>query len=389
MDHEIRSEKQQESLHNLTGALHASGKTAVFDSSALGRFRLWHRRQALEAVTMYVDRGQDFLQLLQATILITASDQLNAWWADVWQMAGSCIRLAVPMRIYQSSAIPPSSFTASGDGACPDAKDPLEQAEMDRTWWMAYLMERTASMWTTWPLAMAEDEISCELPVLQSTYDKGYGDLLGVQSIHAKDLYINHPPRHLDSFPLFIKAVKLFADVQRFFRSYQRQKHSIDRYINEPGLHLLLSQVNLFRLSIPVHMRRPTEHQAAGGQLDRDLLAAIMLAHGTSVALGEPLATKDTWQHDLARMGLGAIRTILSLLYDSELHAGLVPIQMLKYTVTATSYDITLLPASISYVFLGAAKGLLRFVHAANQVGDEISASVFRSELGVFQCVLL
>ncbi len=116
-------------------------------------------------------------------------------------------------------------------------------------------MERTASMWTTWPLAMAEDEISCELPVLQSTYDKGYGDLLGVQSIHAKDLYINHPPRHLDSFPLFIKAVKLFADAQRFFRSYQRQKHSIDRYINEPGLHLLLSQVNLFRLSIPVHMR--------------------------------------------------------------------------------------------------------------------------------------
>ncbi len=114
-----------------------------------------------------------------------------------------------------------------------------------------------------------------------------------------------------------------------------------------------------------------------------------MLAHGTSVALGEPLATKDTWQHDLARMGLGAIRTILSLLYDSELHAGLVPIQMLKYTVTATSYDITPLPASISYVFLGAAKGLLRFVHAANQVGDEISASVFGSELGVFQCVLL
>lgn len=173
-------------------------------------------------------------------------------------------------------------------------------------------------MWTTWPVAMADDEITCELPVLQSTFDQGYGNLKGIQSLDAHDLYSNHPPCHFDSLSLFIKAVKLFTEAQRFLRFYQRRPHTVERYINEPNLRLLLSQVNLFRLSIPAHLRRPTRDLAAGGQLDRDLLTAIMLAHATSIALGEPLVTRDTWQHDLATMGLGSIRAILSLVYDSE-----------------------------------------------------------------------
>ncbi|ORY28962.1 hypothetical protein BCR39DRAFT_495759 [Naematelia encephala] len=371
-DQEIQSVKQQAELRNVIGAMHASGQTSFNDSSILGRFQCWHRRQALELSTIYIDKGQAFLQLLQAAILVTASDQLNASWGDLWLLAGSCIRSAIPMRIYQSSAITSNDLMGIGSAGCPAAADPLEQAEMDRTWWMAYLMERSASVWTTWPSSMADDEITCELPVLQSTYDQGYGDLIGVQSIHTPDLYSDHPPRHIDSFTFFIKAVKLFADTQRFFRFYQRQNHSIHRYLDQPGLRLLISQVNSFRLSLPAHMRKPTQELAVG-QLDRDMLAAVLFAHATSVALGEPLVTKATWQHDIARMSLGAIRAILSLLYD----------------ITATSYDLTLLPASCSYVFLHASKGLMRFVDAANQVGDAVSASVFRSEIGVFNRMVL
>ena len=58
-----------------------------------------------------------------------------------------------------------------------------------------------------------------------------------------------------------------------------------------------------------------------------------------------------------------------------------------RLVVTATSYDLTLLPASISYIFLLASKGLIRLVEAAQQVGDAASASVFRAEIGVFQYV--
>lgn len=47
--------------------------------------------------------------------------------------------------------------------------------------------------------------------------------------------------------------------------------------------------------------------------------------------IGEPLITKDTWQSDLARMALTAIRACLSLLYD----------------ITATSFDRKLHLASL------------------------------------------
>ena len=283
----------------------------------LTRFQSWHRRQALEGVTIYVDRGQQFLQLIQTVILIAATDQLNAWWNDLWQLSAYCIRLAIPLRIYESSkGAPLSDLSGFGEPGCPGVEDPMEQAEMDRTWWMAYLMERTASVWTTWPLVMADDEITCELPVLQSTYDAGYGDLIGVQTLHSADLYSTHTPRHADPLNLLIKAVKLLADAQRFIRFYKRQTHSIKRYLSEPGFHLLVSHVHSFKLSLPADMRKPTACLSEGGSVDRDLLAAVMLVHATTIVLGEPFLSSDMWQHGVARMAQGAIRAILSLVYD-------------------------------------------------------------------------
>ena len=379
--------------HDLTGALHLSGKTAVGDGfDPLTRFQSWHRRQALEGVTIYVDRGQQFLQLIQAVILIAATDQLNAWWNDLWQLSASCIRLAIPLRVYESSQVAHfSDLSGFGEPGCPGVSDPMEQAEMDRTWWMAYLMERTASLWTTWPLVMADDEITCELPVLQSTYEVGYGDLIGVQTLHSAEFFSAHPPRHVDSLSLLIKAVKLLADAQRFIRFYKRQRHSIKRYLSEPGFHLLVSHVHSFKLGLPADMRRPTICLSEGGALDRDLLTVLMLVHATTIVLGEPFLSSDMWQHSVARMAQGAIRAILSLVYDGTrcdrfgFWRDITFVDTDKSVVTATSYDLTLLPASVSYVFLLASKGLIRLVKAAQQVGDVASASVFRAEIGVFQ----
>ena len=282
----------------------------------------------------------------------------------MWSLAGTAMRLAVPMRLYESRLVPnrPSM-------TCPPAKDALQQAEMDRTWWMAFLLERTSSMWTTWPLQMADDEITCELPVLQSTFLAGQGELLGVQSFDDAALYTDHPPCHQDSLVLTIKVVKLFAEVQRFFRFYQRRAHSTDRYLVEPKLRVLMSQANLLRLSLPLSLRKPTQPSSADGHIDRDLLSSTMMLHGVSIILGEPLITATTRHHDVARSALMAIRAILSMLYD----------------VIATSFDLTLLPASVSYVFLLAAKALLRFADAADQVGDKVSAKVYAAEIEVFR----
>ena len=108
-------------------------------------------------------------------------------------------------------------------------------------------------------------------------------------------------------------------------------------YLADHRVRTLLSHVNVFRLSLPAHLRRPVQY--LGGKdkdIDGDLITAIMITHGcvltelcafgitnhrAAMLLCEPLITKETWTTDLARVGLAAIRAVLSLLYDSKLEA--------------------------------------------------------------------
>ena len=299
-------------------ALHVNGKTALPSTSPLTRFRVWHRRQAIETAVTYADKGESYIQLIQTLVLVSGSDQLNSNWTDLWQLSASCLRLAIPLRMYCSGTMASNAPMPTSNMTCPPEVEMLTQAEKDRTWWMAWIAERTSTMWTTWPLSLADDEITTELPVLQPTYEAGYGDLVGIQSIQDPNLYSEHPSCHLDSLPLFIKATKLFADAQRFFRFHQRQPHTLERYMREPVLHVLMSQANAFRLSLPVGMRKPTERLAAGEKLDRDMLVTVLMLHGSLIVLGEPMITKETWQDRLPKLALGAIRVMLSLQYDSE-----------------------------------------------------------------------
>ncbi|WVW82420.1 hypothetical protein I302_104430 [Kwoniella bestiolae CBS 10118] len=340
----------------------------------LSRFQLWHRRKAFQTFSACIDRGDRFLTCMQAYIIATTVDQYNAWWTDLWMETGSCIRMATPMRINESPNVPENNLSRGANSLLPPATSDTEQAERDRTWWMAYLLERSVAASTTWPSSLSEDEVTVELPVLQSTYDIGFGEMTGVQTLLSPDIYTNHPPRHRDSFCLLVKSLKLYTEVQIFFRRYSRGTHSIAGYLSHPTFRVLLSQINTFRMSFPPEFRRPTHFKAGQGveAFDRDLIQALWILHTASICLGEPLVTKDTWTHEGARMTLAAIRAALSLLYD----------------ITATSYDLTLFGPHSCFTWSLAARGLLRFIEAASQAGDPVSASVFRSEVEVFRLAI-
>ncbi|WWC66510.1 uncharacterized protein I206_100412 [Kwoniella pini CBS 10737] len=343
-------------------------------ATALSLFQMWHRRKAFETFARCIDKGDQLLRCLQAYIIVTTLDQYNAWWTDLWMETGACLRMATPMRINESPNVPESSLRRGTHSLLGPPASDMEQAERDRTWWMAYLLERSATSATTWAPAMSEDEITVELPVLQSTYDSGIGQLQGVQTLASPDLYTSHPPCHRDSLCLYIKSLKLYTEVGSFFRRYSQGSHSIAAYLSHPTFRLLLSQINSFRMSFPPEFRRPTHFKVGQGveALDRDLIQALWILHAASIALGEPLITKDTWTHDGARMTLAAIRAALSLLYD----------------ITATSYDLTLFSPHCSFCWCMASRGLIHFVDAATRSGDLVSAAVFRSEVEVFRLAL-
>ncbi|WVO16947.1 hypothetical protein L204_104633 [Cryptococcus depauperatus] len=343
--------------------------------SPMARFQLWHRRKAFETFYHYVDRGDKFLQCLQAQVIATTVDQYNAWWTDLWIESGMCVRIATPMRINDSPNMPESSLRRQSGCLLPPAQSALEQAERDRSWWMIFILERSVTASTTWPTSLVDDEITVELPCLQSVYDQGYGDLAGSQSLQSPDLLSFHPPEHRDSLCFYIKALKILGDVNVFFRRYSRGRHSISEYISNPTFRILLSQVNTFRMSFPPEFRGRSTQKAMGDRganIDRDLIIALWITHSAIMSLGEPLITKDTWMEEGARVTLSAIRATLSLLYD----------------VTSTSYDLSLFPPHCTFVWCLSCRGLTRFVSTAIQCGDLVSASVFHSEIEVFRMAL-
>nr|XP_031860910.1 uncharacterized protein CI109_003637 [Kwoniella shandongensis]KAA5527982.1 hypothetical protein CI109_003637 [Kwoniella shandongensis] len=307
-------------------------------TTPLARFQTWHRRKAFSTFQEHMDiGGEKLLQCIQGYVIATAVDQYNAWWTDLWLETGACMRLATPLRLNESPNVPESSLTRFTSMIMGDAETAMGQAERDRIWWVIFIIERAATGATTWAPSLADEEITVELPVKQSIFDKGYiathEELTGTQTLHILIGYISHPT----------------------FR-------------------VLLSKLNGFRMSFPPEFRRPTQAMRGSGaeSLDRDLVAALWITHGASVSLGEPLVTRETWTSEGARMTLSAIRASLSLLYD----------------ITATSYDLTLLPAQCSFAWSASARGLVRFIDAANQSGDQVSVAVFQSELQVFRMAL-
>jgi hypothetical protein len=188
--------------------------------------------------------------------------------------------MAIPLQLNESPNVPEDALQRFRHVLIPPASNPQEQALRDRTWWMAYITERSVNMSTAWAEALHDGEITVELPVTQAIYESGIGSLQGTQTLHSPDLFSAHPPHHADGLVLYIKAIKLYTDVSGFFRRYGRGSHSVAGYLAHPQLRLFLSQINAFRLSFPAHLRKPTGNGYTGGKgLDADLISAIMITH--------------------------------------------------------------------------------------------------------------
>ena len=96
-DFEIRTTTNHS--YNLMGGKLYVDSTNQVQPTPLGRFQFWHRRKSFAAVSRHFDSGKKILQALQAQLITTHVDVMNAWWVDAWMEAGTCVRMAVPMRL--------------------------------------------------------------------------------------------------------------------------------------------------------------------------------------------------------------------------------------------------------------------------------------------------
>jgi hypothetical protein len=246
---------------------------------------------------------------------------------------------------------------------------------------MIYLMEKFSTCGMQWPGCLPDSEITVELPVSQAIFEQGTDNLVGVQTLDAPEFYsqrelllarhfTNSPdlPQHVDSFVFLIKAMRLYTSTSTFSRHYGRGTHTYARYLADPRLRACLADINSFRMSYPMDMRRPTRMENGREMVDPDLVTAIGFTHSSVLNLGEPLVTHTTWSDDAAKMVLSAVRAILSLTYD----------------LNATSYDITLLPTIACLMWTLSCRCLIRFITAARLSNDPVSSAIFESEFQVF-----
>lgn len=154
------------------------------------------------------------------------------------------------------------------------------------------MTERCSGFGTTWVQAISHDEITVELPVTQQMFDHRLGSLLGVQTLESPDLLSNHPPAHMDAFPLLLKTIYLFSNTISFIRRYSRGEHTYAwvrgkgwcadgrRYLSDPGLRKCLNDINTFRMHCPASMRRPIQRDDSGVEsIDPDLFYCLNLTH--------------------------------------------------------------------------------------------------------------
>lgn len=230
---------------------------------------------------------------------------------------------------------------------------------------MVFLTERAAASGSLWPNALADDEITVELPVRQDLFDAGIGDLVGVQTLQSPQFYSVHPPQHDDTLSMLIKVSRALSDALTFMRKYSRGLHTFHRYFTDPRFKQVLSNLTTLRNSMPDKFKSYTDHTPHGPIVDPDKYTVIDTLHCAVITIGGPLITHQTWTTPAA---LGILK---------EIH-GVVSNYL---TLSQTSYAITNLSGAQAFVWYLAGRNLIRFIAAASTMNAHAHIHVFEADL--------
>lgn len=249
-----------------------------------------------------------------------------------------------------------------------EASSELEQAQRDRVWWCVYLTERAAATGSLWPNAIADDDITVELPIARHIFDSGVGDLVGVQTFQSPDFYSNHPLQHRDTLSMYIKVTRIMSDVLTFMRKYSRGLHTFKRFFSDPRFQQVFANIGTLRSSMPEEFRTSTTNTPHGPVVDPDKYTMIDLLHCALITIGGPLITHQTWMLPQSRHILHEIRHVVSNYLE----------------LAATSFDITQLSVHSAFIWFSAARNLIRFIHCAaksNVVQAQMELPAFEADL--------
>lgn len=330
----------------------------------------------------YIDRtmatGADIFSVLQACILLSWYLYADGRWVEVWIFAGFQTRSAIPLRLNY-----PGTFTTQGRNA-PGAylAPPRDQQELEtrrRTWWMAVMFDRIASM-GGWVHSIDERDIGTEFPLRQEEFYSNRQVPSNRQDMFTKDLFTIHPPLYTDSFILFLKAMMLFGRVTDYQVRGNLQQSSLPSTSQDPfhlpgfeALDRLVCHDFIENLPSIYKNNYGLGTAMSGGVLDTDAYMLHVAPHAAAISLHTHFINWGEPNNVSAQRCLNASQSILSA----------------YYVLSATSLDISRLHPFVTICWYLAAVVQIHLCKYFIEIGDLERESAAWSDINLLRFAMI
>ncbi|CAE7161998.1 unnamed protein product [Rhizoctonia solani] len=270
-----------------------------------------------------------------------------------------------------------TSYQNFKENILPPTTDFIELETRKRTFWMAFVTDRTHSCATAWPAALDELDIGQSFPYSLETFEAGVPPTTDEQpqKLCTPDMLTNHSPGLTDDGILFLKSIEMFAPLipactttgQRLSRVTVFNNRVRTRYADAtnvpaaPAFKVLDETITTYLQSIPHEYGNVVTVEGV-----RTLRApALVMPHAARILLHDPHCKLDDPNDLSTQQCLLASRAILNLTYQLQ----------------GTSVQFKLLPPTFVFLWAISGKSLLRSYAHSLKVNDYTNALIFREEV--------
>ncbi|KAF2832987.1 binuclear zinc transcription factor [Ophiobolus disseminans] len=207
----------------------------------------------------------------QAWILICTYEFKQMYFPRAWLSAGRAVRLAQMMQLHRLDGV-----GLDVKQCLPPPKDWTEREERRRTFWMAFCIDRYASIGTGWPMTIDERDITTNLPASEDAYEKSKPMPTG----SLDQVLVPNGASSLQAFGAIVLTAAMFG--RNLLHLHRPGPDDHDEDINGGfwNRHRNIEQILLqTSLGLPDHLRLPS------GLADPNVIFANMCIHTSAICL--------------------------------------------------------------------------------------------------------
>ncbi|QRV76955.1 Fungal specific transcription factor domain [Ceratobasidium sp. AG-Ba] len=260
-----------------------------------------------------------------------------------------------------------TSYPNFKESILPATTDFIEMETRKRTFWMAFITDRTHSSATAWPAAIDELDIGQSFPYPLQAFESGIAPGPGMdttQKLSTPDLLTHHPPEITDDGILYLKAIELLSRITVFNNRVRTRYDDAANVSAAPAFRMLDETITSFLQGLPILQPDISSRVSDLGFLSLQITARG-LPHATRILLHDPHCNFEDPNDVSSQKCLLASRAILNLTYQLQ----------------SSAIDFKLLLPTFVFIWVISAKSLLRHYAHSLKKGDYANGLIYREEV--------